>query len=76
MYIYDTSLNLWNEKYFKQKVVEQIETHILWAVTFPKIVSQWDNVEKYGKDDNTVHALWMLAEATHTHTHTHTHTKR
>ena len=33
---------------FQAQFVEKIKTHILCSVTFfPKIVSLWDNVEKY-----------------------------
>jgi len=52
---------------FQTKVVEEMETHILYSVTFFKIKSclLWDNEEKYCgaeqvTDDDVAHALCVL----------------
>jgi hypothetical protein len=50
---------------FQTKVVELIETHILYSVTFfRKSYRLWDNVEKYSEAreaaDNMAHARCML----------------
>jgi len=51
---------------FQTKVVEKIETHILYSVFFfRKSCRLWDNLEKYCRagqsaDDSMVHAHCML----------------
>ena len=51
---------------FQTKVVEKIETHILYSIPFfLKSCRLWENVEKYGRagqatDDNMAHAHCVL----------------
>ena len=66
---------------FQTKVVEKIETHILYSVTFSrKPCRLWDNVGKYCRteqatDDNMTRAHCILDNASYGHTHTHTHSE-
>jgi hypothetical protein len=60
---------------FQTKVVEKIETHILWSETFfLKSCRLWDNVEKYCRRGRPQMTVWRMRiafwvpKATHTHT--------
>jgi hypothetical protein len=61
-------------KMLQTKVVENVETHILYSVTFSlKSCRSWDNVEKYRRtgqttDDSTAHAHYMLDTKGYKHT--------
>jgi len=57
---------------FHTKVVEKTKTHILCYVTFKKNSAVYEICGKKGRagqatDDNTEHALCMLAKSTDTH---------
>ena len=48
MYIYNVSLkSSYNEKYFRNKVLEKIKKKFYIQNFFPKIVHLWENVEEY-----------------------------
>ena len=66
----------YNEKCFRQKVVEKIKTNISCSLSPPtplKSCCLWDNVEKYirvgqATDNNMAHALCMLHNEGYKHT--------
>jgi len=84
IYIYGNSSH--NEKYFAQKSVEKIKTHIGSSIPpLPQNVP-WDNTKTYGTTRHAtgkskcgafaLHAGWLRLHAhAHTHKHTQTHTQ-
>ena len=55
------------------KSVEKIKTHVLFSVTFPKILALYESVEKYCRaaqttDDDMAHAHCMLDTKGYKHT--------
>jgi hypothetical protein len=36
----------WDEKYFRQKIVEKIKTHFFKKKNFPEFWHIWDNLKK------------------------------
>jgi hypothetical protein len=64
-------------KLFQTKIVEKLETYILWPIIFffRKSCRLWGIVEKFSRkgqatDDSMVYAYWMLGTLCYNHTHT------